>query len=317
MIAGEYAVLRGGVAIVAAVSTRASVKWWRGSPPAHDDGRRAVDDSRGKGALPPELVLTRRVAEARLGPLPDVMLELDTTALRQGDKKYGLGSSAAAAAATALAVMDAHGRAGEPGARRLALELAYEGHRAVAPRGSGVDVASACLGGWVRFRRDGADIAEASSVELPPSLVPVLLWTGSPARTSELVAQVDALEARDPSAHGTALARIREAAEAFAAALGRDDAAAIAAIDAHGEAMAALGRAAGAPIVTPALARAAELARSVGGAAKPSGAGGGDIAIALVPSAAAAHALRERAEAEGLTPLSATLGDEGVRVEVS
>ena len=46
-------------------------------------------------------------------------------------------------------------------------------------------------------------------------------------------------------------------------------------------AMARLGEASGAPIVTEALARAAALAASAGAAAKPSGAGGGDCAVVI------------------------------------
>jgi phosphomevalonate kinase len=311
VVAGEYAVLDGCPAIVAAVSARAFVRWAR----RPDRLASGADGSRGTPALPPELVLTRSLAEERLGPLPDVTLELDTQALRQGDKKYGLGSSAAAAAATAFAVLDAHGQADAPGSRALALELAFAGHRAIAPKGSGVDVAAACLGGWSRFRREGERIAEASPIAFPAALEPVLLWTGSPARTSELVAQVEALRDRDPSAHRAAIDRIASCARAFAAALPNDPAAALAALDAHGEAMAALGRDAGAPIVTPALAEAAALARAVGGAAKPSGAGGGDIAIALVPGPDAAAELRARALRASLLPLDAALGVEGVRVE--
>jgi phosphomevalonate kinase len=79
--------------------------------------------------------------------------------------------------------------------------------------------------------------------------------------------------------------------------------------------MAALGRAADAPIVTEALADAARLARAVGGAAKPSGAGGGDIAIAFVPSDEAAQELRLRAADRGLVPLNVDLFAEGVRVD--
>jgi phosphomevalonate kinase len=45
--------------------------------------------------------------------------------------------------------------------------------------------------------------------------------------------------------------------------------------------MAALGDAASCPIVTPALARICALTQAAGGAAKPSGAGGGDCAVVL------------------------------------
>lgn len=305
VISGEYAVLTGTVAIVAAVDARARVRAWRG-PEGSDPA----------APLPPEVVEARRVAEQHLGAVSDLHLALDTQALREGDRKYGLGSSAAAAAAAVGAVMDAHGLSIDAAARRELLQLAHEGHRAVAPKGSGVDVAAASLGGFLRFRSDGAEIAEATPILWPAGLVPALVWTGTPARTSELVAQIDALRGRDPAAHARAIGAVAEAAERFAAALAASNVGeAIAALDAHGLAMGALGRAADAPIVTEALGRAADLARELGGAAKPSGAGGGDIAIALLPSVEAARELLRRAPEAGLTPLDLALGGEGVRVE--
>ena len=54
---------------------------------------------------------------------------------------------------------------------------------------------------------------------------------------------------------------------------------------------------------TPALSRIAELARRFGGAAKPSGAGGGDVAIALVPDPQARASFTAACALEGLTPV--------------
>jgi len=322
VIAGEYAVLEGHVAIVAAVDARAAIRWSRDI----DGSRVTPDGSPQNSTLPPEVVLARRVAEASLGVIPGLTLTLDTEALRNGDRKYGLGSSAAGAAAAVGAVMAAHGM--DPSAHReQVLLLAHDGHRSVAPQGSGVDVAAASLGGFLRFRRGevsargaafGADIAEATPIAWPSTLVPALVWTGTPARTSELVAKVHALRDRDPRTHRAAIDAIAAQAARFATALAHADASeAIAALDAHGEAMAALGRAADAPIVTASLAAAASLARELGGAAKPSGAGGGDIAIALLPNLAARDALFARAPSLGLQPLDIALGAEGVRIEAS
>ncbi|MCC6874655.1 MAG: hypothetical protein IT378_10150 [Sandaracinaceae bacterium] len=86
---------------------------------------------------------------------------------------------------------------------------------------------------------------------------------------------------------------------------------------AHGDAMAALGEAAGAPIVTEALARVARIAKDCGGAAKPSGAGGGDVALALFADGADAERFDRACAREGLNLLSLRLGAEGVRREAS
>jgi phosphomevalonate kinase len=112
------------------------------------------------------------------------------------------------------------------------------------------------------------------------------------------------------------MAGLREAAAALTGAIERADTrAAIDACDAHAHAMAALGMAADAPIVTPALRRASRLAAEHGGAAKPSGAGGGDVALAFFERDEDAVRFGEACPEAGLTLLPIALGDVGVRVE--
>ncbi|HEY3356298.1 MAG TPA: hypothetical protein VGQ83_23805, partial [Polyangia bacterium] len=69
-----------------------------------------------------------------------------------------------------------------------------------------------------------------------------------------------------------------------------------------------LGEAAGVAIVSPACRALADAAEALGGAAKPSGAGGGDLAVALVPPEAA-DALRA---ASPLRSLALDLDPSGV-----
>ena len=98
MLSGEYAVLDGAPAVVAAVQRRAEVRVVAGDY----DGPIA----RGlKHAEPcfPEVDATRRLAEAELGIELDAELTVDVSQLRGEEVKLGLGSSAAAAAATAAA----------------------------------------------------------------------------------------------------------------------------------------------------------------------------------------------------------------------
>ena len=85
---------------------------------------------------------------------------------------------------------------------------------------------------------------------------------------------------------------------------------------ANGE-LAALGREIGLPIVTPALADAARLAEELGGAAKPSGAGGGDVGVAFLTDRGAAETFRQRAPHIGLEILSIRTGADGLRCEPS
>ena len=101
---------------------------------------------------------------------------------------------------------------------------------------------------------------------------------GDPAATVHFLNAVERLASRDPAEHAArvqpisvAAARFVEAHEAGAGG------AMIDAVAAAHEALEALGHAADVPIVTPALQTAAALARGCGGAAKGSGAGGGDV----------------------------------------
>ncbi|AKF03656.1 Phosphomevalonate kinase [Sandaracinus amylolyticus] len=243
-------------------------------------------------------------------------LAIDTTALREGSRKLGLGSSAAAAAGTVAAVAAANGLdVSDPSVRARLLPIALDGHRAVAPEGSGADVAASTLGGFVRVRREGEHL-DAARIDWPASLHLALVWTGTPARTSDLVAKVKSLASRDATAYQRAITPLREAAATLLAAIERGDArSAIDAAAAHHDAMQLLGETAGAPIVTPELTKAATIARSIGGSAKPSGAGGGDVAIAFLPSESAIAELGDACRIAGLTLLPLRLGDDGVHVD--
>lgn len=300
MISGEYAVLDGAEAIVASVDRRALVR---------------LVDLADATTLPPEAQASFELAQRQLGPITGA-LSLDVSALRSGDKKLGLGSSAAAAVAAAGAVFAFHGHdLREVATRRAVMNLALEGHRAVAPGGSGADVAAAALGGFVKFRRSG-DQLETSELTWPASLPIRVVWTAQEARTSTFVARVKTLTAADPGRYAVVMGVLRQAGDqVLASVVSTNDSALISAIDAYGLAMAALGAACGADIVTDMLARIADAARNLGGAAKPSGAGGGDVAIAILPDQRALAHFEDECRALGTELLSLSLGTTGVRVD--
>jgi phosphomevalonate kinase len=298
MVSGEYAVLDGAVAIVASADVRVTVRW--------------VDQ---EATLPPEAAATRALAERELGAVAG-WLTLDASDLRKAGKKLGLGSSAAASAAVAGAVLATHGfDLNDPVVQQRAFKLALAGHKAIAPEGSGADVAAASLGGFVRFRL-GAGGAEATRVEFPEQVQARVVWTGKEARTSEFVRAVRAFEARDGQGFAKLRGELLDQALRFADAIQRANVPEIiAATGAYGRAMGELGRAADVSIVTPELAQIAGLAGEHGGAAKPSGAGGGDVAIAFFPDATSAAAFDEACRAAKLDLLDLRLGAPGVRAE--
>ncbi len=311
VIAGEYAVLEGAPALVAAVDRRAVARWVPGSQAGTDGSAGARGGSRETPVLPAEALVARRMAEEVCGVVPQE-LQLSVTALRQDGRKLGLGSSAAGAAAAAGAVFAWHGHeVSATAVRSQVLAAAMAGHRQVAPEGSGVDVAASVLGGFVRFRRTGDDF-EAEPVTWPDGLEVRVVWTGAEARTSDLVARVRDLARSAPDVYRGRIDAVREAAAGFLRAVSEGRSGdAVRAADAHHEAMAALGEAAGAPIVEERLAQIAGLARAAGGAAKPSGAGGGDVAVAFFTGAAETARFEAACRGAGLSLLDLGVGAEG------
>ena len=317
MIAGEYAVLHGHAALVAAVDRRARLTLETAGGQV-DASTHDVKPAPLTHPLPAEAVAAREIAQARLGAVPGAMT-LDVSRLRSDGQaqKLGLGSSAAAAVAAAAAVFVAHGRdLADPVVRAEVLDDAMAGHRRIAPNGSGADVAAATLGGIVRFvRPEGAagDAFEATPASLPTNVGMRIVWTGAEARTSDLVARVDAWAAGDARSHDELIGRIGAAAVMLAGAT--DAQTVIAAAEAHGEAMAELGDRSGAPIVEERLREVMRAAMAAGGAAKPSGAGGGDVAIAFFACEDDSERFESACAETGFTMLALGLGEGGVAVD--
>lgn len=297
LLCGEYAVLEGAPAIVAAVDRRVEARWSDEDLP-----------------MPPEVVATLERARRRCGSVPG-SLRIDAARLRRDRVKLGLGSSAAAAVAAAGAVFATNGQAlSDPAVVRRVFECAFDGHAVVAPQGSGVDVAASAFGGFLRFLRDEGGI-HAEPCGVPSDLVIHLVWTGHAARTSDLVARVRELEKREPRRFSASMDRLKELANEFANAFASADAEQVVRLAAaYAEAMASLGKAAGAPIVEARLDAARGLAARFSGSAKPCGAGGGDVAIAFFTETDAASAFELACRQEGLHPIEVYWGARGVEV---
>ena len=299
MVSGEYAVLDGAPALVAAVQTRASAKW-------------VVEptDATANPTRFPEAHEARRLAEQSTAPVAGE-LAIDVSALRHGGTKLGLGSSAAAAAAAAAAVYfrDDVGHSAE----RM-LDAALAGHHRISPHGSGADVAAAVLGGLVRFRRPSGIAKfdyDARTQAWPDHVVMRVVWTGQAARTSDFIRRVHALRDAEPEHYDRVMGSLHDRAAEFVNAL-NDAERLIAAAAAYGDAMEALGVAAGAPIVEARLKQIAVLAKGLGGSAKPSGAGGGDVALAFFSDFERAERFDAACAEAGFLVLDLAVGGPGV-----
>lgn len=303
---GEYAVLAGAPAVLVAINRYAVGQYVVGMQPESDFTRQAVAAGlRGIGdraeAMPPGSVL------------------IDSTSFRAGGMKLGLGSSAAVAVVAVAAVMEMAGMAVAEH-RALCFELADGAHRlAQGGVGSGADVAAAVHGGLIRYRRrsmrgDGeAPGARVAPLTKPAGLRLVVFCEGSPASTPDLIRVVEAYAARQPAAYERLMRRLEDRAETFIEALaGANLETAIAVALDYSAGLAELGAESGAPIVTPHFEMAAELALNLGGMAKPSGAGGGDLGIGMFSKAEAAQSFAARLEELGLRVLDVDIDLNGV-----
>jgi phosphomevalonate kinase len=295
ILCGEYAVLHGAPAVAVAVDRYARAQFAK------------------VGNATPFVVEAVKHAERVCGPARSPVV-VDTAQLFEGEHKLGLGSSAAVTAAT-VGLVFAH-RDATLADKRALFDVADAAHAvAQGTRGSGVDVACSVFGGAVRFQRKNGHV-DVSPVELPDNLRLTFMWAGKPASTAELIGRVKRLAETTPARHDSAIARLTATANEFASAVAANDAAAvITAADAYCNAMAQLGDAAACEIVTKPHALFAALARRHGGAAKPSGAGGGDLGVAFTVGNEATQALRDDARAAGLTLLSLGAPAPGLRLE--
>lgn len=321
-LSGEYAVLWGGTARLAAVEPRARAMVRSREdrrvdlllPDRRFSGESTVFGAHWEGLVPQECLFAARTLDLALRVVgrdgPGLSLALEASPQGPGGVKLGLGSSARTAVLVAEAVRYALS------ARYDALKLALVAHAvAQGGRGSGADVAAIFAGGVVRYRRwdtgpllqSAKEPAFRAALDASP---PVDLWrlpecrlplawafSGQSASTPVLIREIESrLGAAGRErfvAHSDALGQQLEAAL-----LHGDFAAAKEAFLGLGALLQSLG-----PVETEGLLRITGIAATYGCAAKLSGAGGGDGAVVVCPDQAARARLIEGLGARGFFAL--------------
>ena len=256
----------------------------------------------------------RGFAAQRLGvALPRLAWRADSSRLYEGEVKLGLGSSAAVAAAAVSSLFVESGHEIDSASARDRLwRVTLDAHGAVqGGRGSGIDIAASVFGGVVGLRTDiSPSVVEPCG--LPPDLRLVPVWTGEAASTPVLLGAVRTFAQRSPGQFDALMSEMREVVEPFFAAQ-RGAGAWVAAARRYGALMDRLGEAAGAGIVTPRIRRLTALAGDLGGAAKPSGAGGGDMVLGFFSDEAAAAEFGAAASGADAVPIDLAIEPVGVR----
>ena len=303
-----------------------SLTWYR----RPEDGVVMVDKQFNDYVVSAIRMVEQMVREAG-GPLRyfdlDVSSELDDGCGR----KLGLGSSSAVTVATVRAVARFYGLVLDDMA---VYKLALLATDAVQPIGSGGDIAASSFTGWVAYTSPdrawlhqvsgapgtgnspggSAGLSELVRMDWPllsirrlpaPGLRLSVGWTGSPASTPRLVADVQAHTRGAQDAAYTAFLRESEAClSALTLALREDDGGEIGLRIQEGRRLlSGLSRTSGITIETPQLRRLVEIAQEHGAVAKSSGAGGGDCGIALCPPGTDVAAMHAAWESAGIQPL--------------
>ena len=248
VILGDYAVLDGSPAMVAAVDRRAQA---------------AVNPSVESSTVVQAVFDTAR----SMGLSVPSGVEIDTSGFYEaGGEKLGIGSSAAVAVASAALVVRKKDK--------TCFQLALDGHRRAAGGvGSGIDVAASFYGGVIATH---AQPAELSFLPLSiPGFYMSVLYTNQSASTPQLVRAC-----RSASTWDRWMATMRALAERGIASWrdGQGESF-LSVVRDYGRAMESLGRDAGVSVVTDTIADIMTYAEAQGAAAKPSGAGGGDVVV--------------------------------------
>ena len=293
LLAGEYAVLDGHPAVAMALGPRALAR----------QAEAPIQLSR-------FLAAARAAVVETLGDDSDASraaaaIVVDSTGfVTDAGRKLGLGSSAAV---TAAAVGGALLAGGAPLEIDLAYRLTCRAHAlAQGGRGSGVDVAAACFGGLFVAEPTDDIGPRVRPVVKPADLHMIAAYTGKAAHTPSLIDASAEARARQPQRFAAAIAGIARASAGLAAAL--DAGNAIACVEVIADANAALARLdelMKPPLRLPAHARIDAVARALGGAAKPTGAAGGDLAIAAFADRDAASRFATEMASAGILTLKA------------
>lgn len=310
LIAGEYAVLEGHPALVTATSRRAHAQL----SAVEDDSLslqlpeglrcQVVRAREGLTLLPPApeaalLLALLRVLDDDNLPLPSGLLEVDTAGFYLGSEKLGLGSSAAVCASVAALLVSDDRRSSPANFHALADE-AHTRFSGPQGKGSGVDVAASCHGGTFRFTRTPDGAAMTPWALCPTGLDLIVCYAGSSTSTRHFLTELGLYKAQARRRYDEAIGRVAAGtAELLEAAHPHSSTALfLSSLERCRDHLQALGDLAGLDIVSFPHRRIAAIAGAHGGSAKPSGAGGGDVAVCFVPSDET-HRCRERLIAEG------------------
>lgn len=289
IILGEYALLQGAPGLVVAVDRYVEC---RITPASRFElealgSRYEAKTAEALRSCDPRLTVVAAVFDALIPEpeLPSLKVSIDSSTFSQGGAKLGLGSSAAVAVSLAHALRILRGCVATPAAL---FTDALRAHRsAQGGLGSGIDIAASAYGGVLAYRQPKAKSdhpEQLDSLQWPRELGIDIFWSGASTSTSEMIQSIQRLSERDPDSAATRMTELASIAERGVSAFSAHDIKAfLEHVSNYGASLERLGDAAGVDIVGESHRRIGSVASARGAVYKPSGAGAGDIGIALYP----------------------------------
>lgn len=265
--------------------------------------------------------LTEKYAQEQDASLTFYHLKVTSELDNANGRKYGLGSSGAVTVATVKALNEFYQLELD---NEKIFKLSALAHLAVQGNGSCGDIAASCYGGWIAFstfdhswvkeRLESLTLHELLNSQWPslmiePLPVPKQLrlligWTGSPASTSDLVDQVHRSKGDKQLSYQSFLDESKVCVTQMIHGFKTDDIRTIqTALRKNRTLLLQLTDLTDVVIETPALKKLCDVAEQFGGAAKSSGAGGGDCGIVLFKQKSGILPLVSAWEKQAITPL--------------
>ena len=317
-IAGEYAVVENGYPAIlvaldqfvtcsieesaAEVGKIISRQYHNNALQWHRLGEQMVVDNRDNpfSYILSAIKVTEEYARSFARELRIFDLHIDSQLDSDSGKKYGLGSSAAVTVATVKALCRFYNL---PVTKDKIFKLAAIAHFEVQGNGSLGDVAASVYGGWIAYhsfdrqwlaqQRKYLDLRtlvdlpwpdlKIESLKAPSNLQLLIGWTGKPASTSQLVDKISLFKARQQKEYRQFLEDSKHCIQRMVDGFHNADLESIKnEIRYNRELLKQLGTNSGVHIETPVLNKLCEIAEDFGGAAKTSGAGGGDCGIVAI-----------------------------------
>lgn len=335
ILIGEYAVLEGATALVAAVDRTATVSLngnvtGKFSLTAPNLDIEKAEFLPGREGNPRFLIQESAPSQTKLRFFDTVFSHvwkqfrkdssegidvcIDTSAFFLSDGiKLGLGSSAALTCALTAGL---NAWFDNELSQRMLFEKALNMHyTAQGHMGSGIDIAAGVFGGILAYRKI-EPFPEITGLKHHKEIIILPVWSGQSASTIKMVERVTDFKSRDPDRYNSVIKRMTDSSEKavkFWSSLRIDGF--LAQIDQYADLMTELGVLSRTPIVSVKHERIGKIIRKYQGVYKPSGAGGGDLGLAFWAARDAAPDLLMKLVSEGVTPIKLSFGSKGTSVQ--